>query len=167
MSDKPKGPPFIIDRIEARADTGVNMAKLYEDDIVRWAQGQAELLRLRAAGRMENEAQLDWNNLAAEIEDVGKSLTASVKSHLVQMMAHRLKVMAWPNAPHVPHWTAEADEHRDQTIDRYAPSMAQLIDMDELYRRALRKVPPDIDGMPPQQKLPDTSPWSLIDLLQQ
>src|SRR5215470_15760572 len=43
------------------------MSDLYEDDILLWSEQQAELLRRRAAN------DLDWANLAEEIEDVGKS----------------------------------------------------------------------------------------------
>ena len=49
------------------------MADLYEDDILLWSERQAELLRRRAAGELVNDAELDWPNIAEEIEDVGKS----------------------------------------------------------------------------------------------
>jgi hypothetical protein len=39
----------------------------YETDVVRWSERQAALLRERAAGKLVNEADLDWTNLAAKI----------------------------------------------------------------------------------------------------
>ena len=43
------------------------------DDILLWSERQAELLRRRAAGELVNDAELDWPNIAEEIEDVGRS----------------------------------------------------------------------------------------------
>ena len=47
------------------------MSGLYEEDIVLWSERQGELLRRRAAGELVNEAELDWPNIAEEIEAVG------------------------------------------------------------------------------------------------
>ena len=43
-----------------------------------WAEQQAELLR--RLGRGERVNDVDWENLAAEIEDVGRSQLQSVES---------------------------------------------------------------------------------------
>ena len=43
----------------------------YDADILLWAEYQAALLRRRAAGELVNEAEMDWSNIAEEIEDVG------------------------------------------------------------------------------------------------
>jgi hypothetical protein len=47
------------------------MSDLYDEDIVLWSEGQGELLRRRAAGELVNDAELDWPNIAEEIESVG------------------------------------------------------------------------------------------------
>jgi len=47
------------------------MNDLYDEDIVLWSERQGELLRRRAAGELVNEAELDWPNIAEEIESVG------------------------------------------------------------------------------------------------
>jgi len=44
------------------------MTDLYDADILAWSEHQAALLRRRAAGELVNEADLDWPNLADEIE---------------------------------------------------------------------------------------------------
>jgi hypothetical protein len=44
---------------------------LYDTDITGWATRKAALLRRRAAGELVNDAELDWTNIAEEIEDVG------------------------------------------------------------------------------------------------
>ena len=45
----------------------------YDDDFVHWTERQASLLRRRAAGELANDVELDWLNLAEEIESVGAS----------------------------------------------------------------------------------------------
>jgi hypothetical protein len=47
------------------------MSDLY-DDVLLWSERQAALLRRMAAGERVND-QVDWENVAEEIEDVGRS----------------------------------------------------------------------------------------------
>jgi hypothetical protein len=47
------------------------VSDLYDDDILLWSAHQAALLRRRAAGELVNDAEIDWTNVAEEIEDVG------------------------------------------------------------------------------------------------
>jgi hypothetical protein len=92
---------------------------------------------------------LDWDNLAEEIEDVGRSQLRAVESHLVQALLHDLKALAWPDCRDVPHWRAEARGQRDDARAAFAPSMAQRIDIAALYRRALNRMPETVDGQAP------------------
>ena len=46
---------------------------LYDTDVFAWSERQAGLLRRRAAGELVNEADIDWLDVAEEIEDVGNS----------------------------------------------------------------------------------------------
>ncbi|MBV9249845.1 MAG: DUF29 family protein [Acetobacteraceae bacterium] len=59
------------------------MSDLYESDILIWAEHQAALLRRRAAGELVNDAELDWPNIAEEIEGVGRTELRAVESLLV------------------------------------------------------------------------------------
>jgi hypothetical protein len=43
---------------------------LYDEDLVAWARRQAEALR--SAARTGSTQQLDWENLAEEIESLGR-----------------------------------------------------------------------------------------------
>jgi Domain of unknown function DUF29 len=49
------------------------MSDTYEGDILIWSEHQAKLLRRIAAGELVNSADLDWPNIAEEIESVGRS----------------------------------------------------------------------------------------------
>lgn len=144
------------------------MGDLYDDDILEWSERQARLLRDVAEGRRGNEAP-DWANVIEEMESVGRSQLSAVKSLLVQALLHDLKSVAWPLSRDVPHWQAEARGFRDEAADAYAPSMRQHIDVAELYRRALRRLPESLaetpsvcgwDGQPPLP-VPDVCPVTL------
>jgi hypothetical protein len=134
------------------------MNDLYDEDILTWSEQQAELLRRRSANA------LDWDNLAEEIEDVGRSQLRAVESHLVQALLHDLKAAAWPLSRDVPHWRAEARGRRDDARSAFTPSMAQRIDVSALYRRALRRMPETIDGQGPL-RVPETCTVTLDELL--
>lgn len=61
------------------------MGNRYDGDIVAWAYEQAELLR---KGKWE---QLDIENLAEEIESVGRTEKRELRSRLAVLLAHLLK----------------------------------------------------------------------------
>jgi hypothetical protein len=134
----------------------------YDTDILTWSERQADLLRRVGAGVNANE--IDWPNIIEEIEDVGRSQLAQVKSLLVQAILHGLKADAWPLSGEVPHWEAEARGFRDDAADRFTPSMRQRINVAELYARALRRLPATIDGIPPLP-VPAECPVTLDELL--
>jgi hypothetical protein len=140
------------------------MSDLYDDDILLWSEHQADLLRRRAAGELVNEAELDWPNIAEEIESVGNEQLHAVESFMVQALLHDLKATAWPLSRDVPHWRAEARRFRGEAASRFAPSMRQRIDMAKVYRRALRAMPETIDDQPPLP-VPESCPVTLDELL--
>jgi hypothetical protein len=143
----------------------MTMSDLYEDDFLLWSERQAELLRKRAAGEPVNDDEIDWPNVAEEIEDVGRSELHTVESLLVQALRHMLKAHCWPLSRELPHWEAEARSARGDAAARFAPSMRQRIDMARLYRRALRGLPETIDGTPPLPAPPSECLVTLDELM--
>ncbi len=137
---------------------------VYEADVLLWAERQGELLRQIASGERVNDADLDWPNIAEEIESVGRSELASVKSLLRLALVHMLKADAWPQSLAAPGWRAEARGFRDQARDHYAPSMRQRLDLAKLYADAVDELPTAIDGLPPLP-VPQTCPVTLDELL--
>jgi hypothetical protein len=67
---------------------------LYEADLVAWAEQQAKALR-DAARNNSNDA-LDWENLAEEIEDLGKSLRIGLSSQISRIIQHQVKLAHSP-----------------------------------------------------------------------
>src|SRR3954451_19758912 len=108
----------------------------YDADILVWSERQGDLLRRRAAGELINEADLDWVNIAEEIESVGREQLHAVESLLLQALIHMLKAEAWPLSREGPHWQAGAFVFRARGGGRYAPSMRQKIDLPSLYADA-------------------------------
>jgi uncharacterized protein DUF29 len=136
----------------------------YDTDILTWSERQAALLRRRAAGERINEADLDWSNIAEEIEDVGSNRLHAVESLLVQALRHMLKAEAWPLWRDAPTWRADAIDFRRQARRRFVPSMRQKIDVIELYVDALAAMPEAVDGVPPLP-VPAECPVTLDELL--
>ena len=96
------------------------MDGLYEADIVEWSDRQAALLRRRAAGELVNEAELDWPNIAEEIEGVGESLKRSLARHVATVIEHLAKLEASPAVEPRAGW--------QETIIRARASMEELLD---------------------------------------
>src|SRR3954447_26906507 len=84
----------------------------YDTDILTWSEHQAALLRRRAAGELVNDADLDWPNIAEEIESVGRSELHAVEALLVQALRHMLKAEGWPLSRDAPVWRADAIDFR-------------------------------------------------------
>src|SRR5277367_2442510 len=101
------------------------MSDLYNEDILLWSEHQAGLLRRRAAGELVKEAELDWPNIAEEIESVGNEQLHAIQSFLVRALLDDLKSTAWPLSWEVPHWRAEARGFRGDAASRFALSMRQ------------------------------------------
>jgi hypothetical protein len=126
------------------------MGDLYEDDFLLWSEGQAILLRRVAAGERVNDRDLDWASLGDEIEAVGRGELRAFKSLLTQGIVHRLKRQCWLDSGEVPHWHGEEIRFRQEAADAFSPSMRQRVDLERIHRRAVQRLPPTIDGLPPR-----------------
>ncbi len=68
----------------------------YDVDIFAWSQQQGGLLRRLAAGERVNDTDLDWPNIAEEIESVGRSERSALASHIANVIEHLIKLQASP-----------------------------------------------------------------------
>ena len=137
---------------------------LYERDVLAWAERQADLLRRLEAGERVNE-DVDWPNLIEEVQDVGRSALRSCRSLLRHAMAHLLKLHAWPGSRAASHWREEVESFIDDAEECFAPSMRQHIDLDALYRRALKQFRSATDDSGEPRPVPATCPFVLDDFL--
>lgn len=68
----------------------------YDADIMIWSEHQSELLRRRAAGELVNEAELDWFNIAEEIESLGKTIGRELAKRISTILIQLMKLQASP-----------------------------------------------------------------------
>lgn len=71
--------------LTARGEKTSFLSGLYDSDVYAWAMKNAELIR---QGRFE---EIDVDNVAEEIESVGKSERRELESRLTVMLVHLLK----------------------------------------------------------------------------
>jgi hypothetical protein len=117
------------------------MGETYETDIIIWSEQMAEGLRRLQRGEQVND--LDWDHIVEEVLAVGRNELHAVESFLLRAFEHMLKVVGWPGAQDAPHWLAEIGSFLTQARQRYAPSMAQRINLAEIYADALRNIRPE------------------------
>jgi hypothetical protein len=139
---------------------------LYDDDIVTWAEEQAAALRaLGTRGDLSNA--LDWENVAEEIESVGRSQLRAVEGLLVQALAPMLKRLSAPDLPVTRHWREETLTFQIAARNRFERSMRQRLDWDRIWKSARETanlgLMPYGDGLLPN--LPDRCPVDPDELL--
>jgi hypothetical protein len=88
-----------------------------------------------------------------------------VRSNLRLSMVHLLKIHSWPNNDSVNHWRSEVVGFQAEVADGFAPSMRQNIDLEALYRVALKQVRRDTYGGIEPRALPGSCPFALEPLL--
>lgn len=71
-------------------------AKLNEEDFVRWTEAQAATLRKAAC--LGINLPLDWENLAEEIDSLGRSQRRELRSRIATIIEHLLKLQCSPAA---------------------------------------------------------------------
>jgi hypothetical protein len=139
------------------------MSDLYDEDILLWSERQATLLRRIAVGEPVN-GNPDWPNIIEEVESVGREQLHAVESLLFQALVHMLKAAGWPDCRDVGNWQADARGFRVQARRRFVPSMRQKIDLAGICADALKVLPENLDGQPPQP-VSVTCPMTLDELL--
>ena len=139
---------------------------LYDDDILLWSEQQAAAIRRLARGRdVPNE--LDVENVAEEIESVGRSELAAVESLIEQTFVHLIRLFAEPEAASVRHGRIEILAFHSEIKRRYAASMRQRIDLDDIWRSAREQSLLAYEGAQQQSiaELSSRSPFALDDLI--
>jgi hypothetical protein len=136
------------------------MSDLYDEDFILWTEQQATLLRRRAAGELVNDAELDWLNLAEEIEAVGGNTRRELRNRLARLLQHLLK---WHFQPEQRSrsWRATIRTQREEIEDLLADNPSLRPKLGEFaaaaYRRA-RAQALDETGL---LDLPEDSPFTV------
>ena len=132
----------------------------YDEDFSAWSEEQARALKAR------NAARLDWDNLAEEIETLGRSERSEIRSRLIVLLTHLLKWQLQPSRRKVG-WKASILEARDQLNQRLAdsPSLRSYPGqvLAKQYRIARLRAA-DETGVAVEE-LPATCPYTVAELL--
>lgn len=131
---------------------------IYESDFYAWTIQQANLLR------NQQLAEIDWENIAAEIESMGKSEKRQLESRLEVLIVHLLKWQFQPNL-RSRSWELTIKEQRLR-IERLLeenPSLHRYLDniCDKIYPIALINAEKET-GL---SVFPSDCPYYILDIL--
>lgn len=103
-------------------------ATLYDVDFYAWTQAQAAALREVARQRLN--APLDWENLAEEVDDLGRSVRRELRSRIAAVIEHLLKLEHSPALAPRYGWMGSITRQREE-IERLlgdSPSLRREIE---------------------------------------
>ncbi len=135
----------------------------YEHDFYAWSFAQARALRER------RPEQLDWENLAEEIESLGRNDRNQVRSRLKVILIHLLKWKLQTEFRSIS-WRSTINTQRDDLdavlVD--SPSLRRLVPtlLTEAYPRARRAAADEMGLIPSAARLlPQASPFTVEQVL--
>ena len=110
----------------------------YDGDFFSWTQRQARLLKSIHSLKGALPEGLDLAAIAEEIEDLGKSELHAAESQIQNVFLHLIKAASDPGALAFSHWRVETTRFQIELMAKYVPSMRQHIDLQHLWRAAMR-----------------------------
>jgi hypothetical protein len=139
---------------------------LYERDFYVWTQEQAAALR--AAGKSGGRSNaVEWERLAEEVEDLGKSEYREAASYVTRILEHFFK-LAWtqrdePKAG----WRAEIDVFRLNLEAALTASLRTKVeaDLERLHRIAAKQATVSFLNHEPDAPRDETLRWGLEEVL--
>ncbi len=135
----------------------------YERDYYGWVEHNVNSIR---EGRLDD---VDWMNVAEELEDMGKSEKRALRSQLARFLTHLLKwshqIQRRRSSEHS--WRATIEHARDTVLELLDenPSLKPLLRELFLaaYRDALAQVVSETNL--PKERFPEQCPWSFAQAL--
>lgn len=118
------------------ADDLTKPETLYDRDFVAWAEQQAAALRARKGG----ENALDYDHLAEEIEDLGKSEHRTCRSYVQRIIEHLLKLQFIDSPRDRAHWRGEILAFRDSLEVDLTPTIRARLprELPKLFTKQVR-----------------------------
>jgi hypothetical protein len=128
--------------------TVTDLKTLYDQDLVAWSHQQATALR--AAARTGSNQLVDWENLAEEIEDLGRSQRAALRSQIRRIIRHLVKLECSRGIDPRRGWVETIGDARSEIEDllELSPSLRAEIDRDVAAQtaRAIKFAIQDLRG---------------------
>ena len=132
----------------------------YDEDFVLWLEHQTQLLR---QGRLN---ELDLENLAEEVDDIGRSQRRAVESELSVILIHLLKYQFQPSK-RSRSWLDTLLEHRGRLARDFRISKSLKLhaetELDDLYQLARKRTAVQTRLL--LTTFPETSPYTLEQVL--
>jgi len=132
---------------------------LYGRDYYAWIRHQVQALRRR---RIED---IDWENMAEEIEDLGRSEKRALRSQLARLVEHLLKIDRAPSRVR-----SENLRGWEVSLRHARRAVAELLDENPSLRSELKQIfaRAYLDGRDealgslklPDTAIPEKAPWS-------
>ena len=138
----------------------LRIARSYEHDFYAWTAEQARELRGTKPDRV------DWENLAEEVESLGRSDKRAIGSDLKIVLEH---LIMWQFQPEKrsDSWSDSIEEHRDRIVRIIEDSPSLAATPGEVlareYRKARRKALRDTKL--PQARIPAACPFTAEEVL--
>ena len=132
----------------------------YQGDFYTWTREQGALLR---AGRFD---AIDWENIAEEIESLGRNEFDKLVSFYALVMLHMLK---WEHQPNLRSrsWAISIENHREHAAEVLAENPGLKSRLGEALERAYRRARGEAIAETGLRKstFPDTCPFTLKEVL--
>lgn len=138
----------------------VKTPKLYDKDFYAWTQEQSDLLRTR------HLLQLDFENLAEEVQSMDNRHKSAVSSNLRVVLMHLLK-KSFQQDRQTRSWMSSIFEYRSRLQDAFttSPSLRRYarLDLNRCYRGAREGAA--IETSLPISTFPETCPFTFEQVL--
>jgi hypothetical protein len=143
---------------------------LYQTDYYAWTKQQAAALRAMAARRVNST--LDLENLAEEIESLGRSDWRAARSQVQRVIEHLLKLEFSPAREPRPGWLDTITEARDQLADLLTSVLRREVedDLSSVFARSRRDTAKALrrhDEHEAVDALPQECPYSFEQIVDQ
>ena len=139
-------------------------AELYERDYYTWTQEQARALREH---RIE---ELDWVNVAEEIEDLGKREKRALRSQIIRLLGHLLKYayareVMWSN--NARGWELSIRGARREALMYLNENPGLRPHVPQIFTWAYASARLEIMKVLrfPDSAIPETPPWTLEEII--
>jgi len=137
----------------------IDLKTLYESNYLQWLEETIKCLKARQL------AEVDYENLIKELEDLAKNEKRRVRSLLEQIIRHLLLYQYWDleKPRNANHWAAEIISFRNQLNEDLSANLRKYLedDFNRIYSNALDYV----KAKTQLTNLPELCPYTLEQIL--
>ncbi len=114
------------------------MGSLYHSDLAAWSAEQARVIR--EAGRQRINVPIDWENVAEEIDSLGKSERRTLSSRIGTVIEHLLELQVSPATNPAAVWRDTVRRTRQEIAEILEDSPSLRREVPEMVARQLKVV---------------------------